>query len=437
MGRGLSRMERFVRLSHPEREKILEGLSPEQRLLLLKSWEWTARPAQLAPEGDWAVWLILAGRGFGKTRAGAEWVTARAREEPGCRIALMGATAGDAQGVMLEGESGLLAVAGKDFAPRWHASKRELQWPNGSVGLLFSAVEPDRLRGPQFHYAWCDEIAAWSKVEMAWDNLRMGMRLGERPRIVATTTPRPGAFLRNLMEGDGVQVTRGSTYDNRANLPPSYLEDMQANYGNSTLGRQEMMGELLESREGSLWSRDGLDACRTAETPELVRIVVGVDPPAGPGGCGIVVAGLGEDGLAYVLADASVRAVTPDEWAAAVTSSWQRYSADRVVAEINNGGAMVESVLRAAGINLPLKTVRAAVGKAARAEPVSALYAAGRVKHVGMFPELEDEMCGLMVGGGYVGPGSSPDRADAMVWALTELMLGEAKARPRARGLNY
>lgn len=195
------------------------------------------------------------------------------------------------------------------------------------------------------------------------------------------------------------------------------------------------MGELLEAREGSLWSRDGLDACRVTEVPELCRVVVGVDPPAGGGGCGIVVAGLATDGVAYVLADASVRAVAPDAWAAAVVAAWQRHSADRVVAEINNGGAMVTSVLRAAGANLPLKTVRAAVGKAARAEPVAALYAAGRVRHVGMFADMEDEMCGLMAGGGYVGPGSSPDRADACVWALTELMLGENRGRPRARGL--
>ncbi len=429
-------MERLVRLPHPEREALLRDIPPRDRLAVLKSWPWTARPSQLAPDGDWTVWLILAGRGFGKTRAGAEWVTAMARAHGGSRFALVGATQHDAVSVMLEGESGLLAVAPENFGPVWKATKRQLHWPNGAMATLISAVEPDQLRGPQFHFAWCDEIAAWPKPKEAWDNLRMGLRLGAEPRVVVTTTPRPLPFLRSLATQPGVQVSRGSTYDNRANLPASFLADVTTGYAGTSLGRQEVMGELLEAREGALWGRDGLDSCRIASAPELTRIVVGVDPPAGPGGCGIVVAGVDARGVAHVIGDASLRAVKPELWAAAVAAAYARFAADRIVVEVNNGGDMVESTLRATGLALPVKQVRASRGKVARAEPVSALYGAGRVRHVGLFSELEDEMCGLILGGGYVGPGTSPDRADALVWALTELLLGEAGARPGLRVLG-
>jgi len=436
MGRELSLMERLVRLPHRYRGEILAAFPDDMRLAVLEGWGWTARPSQMPPASDWTVWLIMAGRGFGKTRAGAEWVTRMALEEPGCRIGLVGATAHDAESVMLKGESGLLAVAPAGFAPTWRSSKKELRWPNGSTGMLFSAVEPDSLRGPQFHYAWCDEIAAWPRPKAAWDNLKMGLRLGRQPRAVVTTTPRPLRFLRDLAVAGGVVVSRGSTFDNRANLPASFLTDLHSSYGGTGLGRQELMGELLESRDGALWSRDGLERCRERAAPaDLVRVVVGVDPPAGPGGCGIVVAGLDAAGVAFVLADASVSGSAPEVWAAAVRAAVARHDADRVVAEINNGGAMVSSVLKAADMRLPLKTVRASRGKSARAEPVSALYAAVRVRHVGCFAELEDEMCGLLAGGGYVGPGSSPDRADALVWALTELLLVDAGGRPALRAL--
>lgn len=436
MGRELSPMERLLRLPAGRRDDVLGAVPPRHRPGLLRSWPWTARPAQLAPLGDWSVWLILAGRGFGKTRAGAEWVTAMARAHPGARLALVGATAHDAAAVMLEGESGLLAVAPAGFRPEWKPTRRQVSWPNGSSALLVSAMDPDQLRGPQFHFAWCDEIAAWPKPKAVFDNLRLGLRLGVRPRMVVTTTPRPLPFLKELAGSPGVAVTRGSTYDNRANLPAAYLADVSASYGGTALGRQEVQGELLEALEGALWSRDGLDGCRTREAPEMVRVVVGVDPPAGPGGCGIVVAGLDAAGVAHVLADASVAGVAPETWAAAVASAHARYGADRVVVEVNNGGEMVAATLRAAGRSLPLKQVRASHGKAARAEPVSALYAAGRVRHAGLFPDLEDEMCGLLVAGGYVGPGTSPDRADALVWALTELMLGPGGSRAGVRLLN-
>jgi phage terminase large subunit-like protein len=434
--RELSLLERLVRLPAPRRDSVLGLVPADERLALLKSWRWTARPSQLAPAGDWGVWLILAGRGFGKTRAGAEWVTALARANPGARFALVGATAHDALSVMLEGESGLLSVAPGGFRPEWKATRRQLIWPNGAQAALFSAVEPDQLRGQQFHFAWCDELAAWPKPKEAWDNLRMGLRLGDHPRVVITTTPRPMPLLKALCGAPGVVVTRGSTYDNRSNLPARYLADLTAGYAGTALGRQELLGELLEAREGALWSRDGLDACRRDSAPDLVRVVVGVDPPAGPGGCGIIVVGLDAAGVAHVVADASLSGTSPDVWAAAVASAFERYAADRVVAETNNGGDMVDATLRAASKLLPVKQVRASRGKAARAEPVSALYAAGRVRHVGVFPELEDEMCGLIVGGGYAGPGSSPDRADALVWALTELLLGGRTAVPGVRTLG-
>ena len=434
MGRSL--LERLALMDDAEREAVLAGILPEDRLELLESWLATARPEQLPPDGDGDVWMILAGRGFGKTRAGAEWVTAMADSHPGCRIALVGTTAHDAESVMLEGESGLLAVAGEDFAPEYRVGRRQLLWPNGSMATLFSAVEPDQLRGPQFHFGWCDELAAWPQPRAVWDNLRMALRLGEQPRVMVTTTPRPVPILRDLLALPGVSVTRGTTYDNRAHLPDSFLRGLTADYAGTALGRQELMGELLEAREGALWSRDGLEACRVPATPAaLDRVVVGVDPPAGAGGCGIVVAGLGADGLAYVMADASLDGARAEHWAAAVRAAHARFGAGLVVAEVNNGGDMVVAMLKATGQALAVKDVRASRGKAARAEPVAALYASGRVRHVGMFAALEDQMCGLVLGGGYAGPGSSPDRADALVWALTELLLGGA-ARPQVRSIG-
>lgn len=429
----LSLLERMALLPPGERSRLLAWIPEGRRMQLLSDWRMRARPSQLAPEGDWSVWLILAGRGFGKTRTGAEWVTQQARRLPGARIALVGSTAADVAGVMVGGESGLLSIARADFRPRVVASRRELMWPNGSRALMVSAVEPDRLRGPQFHCAWCDEIAAWNRPQPVWDNLRMGLRLGQRPQVVVTTTPRPIPFLERLMKTEGIVVTRGSTRANRANLPVAFVADMEAAYAGSTIGRQELEGEIVAGREGALWSRELIERCRVREVPDLARVVVGVDPPAGPGTCGIVVAGLDTAGTAWVLADASVTAAAPEAWAAAVTAAAQRFDADRVVAEVNQGGAMVESVLRAVRSTLPLKTVRAARGKAARAEPVAALYTRGRVRHADGFPLLEDEMCGLMAGGGYEGPGQSPDRADALVWALTELLLGTPEADPSFR----
>ena len=432
---GISDFERLALMPAEKRDRILAGLDDAAAQALAHDWGWLARPEQLAPDGDWRVWLMMAGRGFGKTRAGAEWVRAIAENDGRARIALVGATLGEVRSVMVEGPSGLLSIAPWWNRPAFSPALRRLIWPNGAMAILFGAAEPEALRGPQFSHGWADEIAKWAGGEAVWDNLMMGMRLGREPRVLATTTPRPVALVRNLVARDGtdVAVTRGRTADNSANLADGFIAAMERNYGDTRLGRQELDGELIEDVEGALWSRDLLERCRAVHVPAgkdgaapLSRVVVAVDPPASATGdaCGIVVAGIGHDGRAYVIADASVEKATPEGWARAVAAAAAAHGADRVVAEANNGGAMVESVLRAAEAALPVRLVHASRGKAARAEPVAALYEAGRVLHLGAFWQMEDQMCGLVAGGGYVGPGRSPDRADALVWALTELMLG-------------
>ncbi len=440
---GASLGERLAMLSGADRRERLATLTDGDIAEFEHHWPVWARDPQLAPAGDWRVWLILAGRGFGKTRAGAEWVRARAEAGGRLRIALVGATMAEARAVMIEGESGLLAIAPPGRRPLWEPSLRRLRWPGGAQAFLYSAAEPEGLRGPQHHLAWADEIAKWPMGETAWDNLMMGMRLGNHPRTVATTTPRAVPLVRRLTgQGKGgpppgVTITRGRSGDNAAHLPASYLDAMRENYGGTRLGRQELDGELIEDVAGALWSRALIERCRVEAAPAMARVVVAIDPPASAGGdaCGIVVAALGIDGNGYVLADASIQGAAPEGWARAAAEAASRYGADRVVAEANNGGDMVASVLRAADTGLPVRLVHATRGKVARAEPISALYEAGRVFHVGAFPAMEDELAGLQAGGGYVGPGRSPDRADALVWALTELMLGIAARRPGLRQL--
>lgn len=429
------------RLPFAPREEKLLALDDEQRREFEHHWRLWARDEQVAPDGDWRIWLILAGRGFGKTRAGAEWVREIAAREPEARIALVAASLGEARAVMVEGESGLMAVSPPGRRPRFEPSLRRLQWPNGAQATLYSAGEPESLRGPQHSHAWCDEVAKWENVNhratRAWDNLTLGLRLGECPRLVATTTPRAVPLLRGLThpEAADVVITRGRSEDNKRHLPARFLRDVRKAYGRSILGRQELDGELIEDLPGALWTRALLEDCReAAASSPSVRVVIGVDPPASADGdaCGILVCAVGEDGVARVLADASVTKPSPERWARAVAGAARAWKADRVVAEANQGGAMVESVLRAAEVALPLRLVHASRGKAARAEPVAALYEAGRVRHAGCFPVLEDELCGLLSGGGYEGPGRSPDRADALVWAMTELMLGRQRM-PRIR----
>ncbi len=405
-------------------------------------------PAAEPPGGDqdsgatdtWRTWLVLGGRGSGKTRAGAEWVRAQALGlEPLAntaiaRIALIGETMAEVRAVMVEGVSGLLAVHAPHERPVYEASKRQLTWSNGAIAQLFSAEEPDGLRGPQFGAAWCDELAKWRYADKTWDMLQFALRLGQRPRQVVTTTPRPIALLKRLLADAATAVSRSRTLDNFANLAPGFIEQMRARYGASTLGRQELDGEIVEDRADALWRRTDIERVRIAELPALKRIVVAVDPPVTSGAkadaCGIVVAGVDAGGRGYVLADRTIAGHAPLVWAKAAVSALAEFEADRIVAEVNQGGDLVEGVIRQIDQDVPIRKVRATRGKWIRAEPVAALYERGMVSHVGTFAALEDQMCDFGPAG--LSGGRSPDRLDALVWALTDLMLtksGEPKIR--------
>lgn len=398
---------------------MLASLTPQQAAAIYYDWRTWARPNQLPPEGDWRIWLLLAGRGFGKTRTGAEWVRAEVESGRRGRIALVAPTAADGRDVMVEGESGILAISPPWFRPLYEPSKRRLTWPNGAIATVYSADEPDRLRGPQHDGAWADELAAWQYPE-AWDMLMFGLRLGQDPRAVVTTTPKPVRLIKELLADKTVAVTRGSTYENAANLAPAFLRQIVAKYEGSRLGRQELYAEILEDVEGALWQRQRIDELRVARAPELLRVVVAVDPSASDDDtsdeAGIIVAGVSRDGHGYVLADLSGR-LSPDGWARRAVHAYKEWLADRIVAEVNNGGDMVEHTIRTVDPGVPIKKLHASRGKFTRAEPVAALYEQGKVHHVGYFPALEDQMCTWT-------PGQpSPDRMDAMVWALTELMI--------------
>lgn len=404
------------------RRQFLESLSDEETKQLLYDWRFWARPNQLAPEGQWRVWLALAGRGFGKTRMGAEWVRAQAERGHNKRIALVAPTAADARDVMVEGESGILAVSPPWNRPRYEPSKRRLTWPSGNQATLYSAEDPDQLRGPQHSAAWCDEIASW-KYPASWDMLLFGLRLGRDPRVVVTTTPRPTKEIKRMLADPTCTVTRGSTFDNRANLAPVFFETIISRYEGTRLGRQEVYAEILDDNPGALWHRADVDEGRVSEYPELRRIVVAVDPAVSntedSDETGIVVAGVARNGHAYVLDDMSLKG-SPNEWGMQAVAGLHKYKADRIVAENNNGGDMVEHTIRTVNSNAPYKAVHASRGKVIRAEPVAALYEQGKVHHVGSFPSLEDQLCQWEPGM------SSPDRLDALVWALTDLMLGAA-----------
>lgn len=387
-------------------------------------WEgWKARPDQTPPEGeDWTVWLLLAGRGFGKTRTGAETIRAEIDAGRAKRVALVAPTAADVRRVMVEGESGLLAVYPDWERPVYEPSKNMISWRNGAVALCYSADQPDRLRGPQHDLAWTDEIGAWRQLQEAWDMLMFGLRLGTHPRVIATTTPRSLKFLKELVIAPTTSVTRGSTFANEANLAPTFLASIVSKYEGTRLGRQELYAELLEQADGALWTRKMLeDAFVPPDTvPPMRRSVVALDPAVtaaeGSDETGIVVAGLGDDGLFYVLADASGR-LSPNEWARRAVNLMREWDADRIVAEVNNGGDLVENTLRTIDPGLPFTAVNASKAKRTRADPVAALYEQGRVRHAGGWPELEDQMCNWVPGMGD----HSPDRMDALVWALTEL----------------
>jgi phage terminase large subunit-like protein len=416
---------RLLAMPEEQRQSMLKSLPDQVQRTLNEVWTVWAHDGQKEPKSDWRVWLIRAGRGFGKTRAGAEWISQFARDHPGAHIALVGATAPDAARVMVEGPSGLMGVVKTGERLRWARVRGEVTFPSGAKAQVYAASAPETLRGPEHHAAWCDELAKWRKGDLAWDNLLLGLRAGDRPRVVVTTTPRTNALTRRVMRMKGKEETQGATRNN-PHLPPVFVEEMEDQYGGTRLGRQELDGELIDDVAGALWTRDGIEACRSDKAIEPVRTVVAVDPPASTGGdaCGIVAAAIDGDGIVHVLEDASVSGEAPDGWARAVSACADRHKADRVVAESNQGGDMVRAVLWVADKAMPVIKVHAGKSKSARAEPVAALYARGRVRHHGRFPALEDELCGMMAAGGYEGPGRSPDRADALVWAVTELVWG-------------
>ncbi len=427
----------------------LEDLSDEEADDLLHTWELWARPNQLEPDDvldsgeHWVTWLILAGRGFGKTRCGAETVIKWVRSGVCKRIALVAEDSADARDVMVEGESGILACSPRDFRPKYEPSKRRLTWPNGAVASLFSAEDYDSLRGPQFDGAWCDELCKWRYAQEAWDNLQFGLRLGDHPKQIVTTTPRPIKLLKDIILRSDTAITKGTTMENLVNLAPPFRKAVVEKYEGTRIGRQELNAELLDDTPGALWNRAMLEETRIrpidSKTPILlphfVRVVVAVDPPASIGDaaaeCGIVVVGKDHTGKGYVLEDLSL-AGSPEEWGRVAVNAYDEWEADMLVYEANQGGEMVAAVLRGAAKSLkadnlrsadfvPLKAVHATRGKYVRAEPVSQLYEQKRVSHVGTFPELEDQMCEFTPDGNM---GYSPDRMDSLVWALTELMVG-------------
>jgi predicted phage terminase large subunit-like protein len=395
---------------------------------LATNWRVKARPSQLPPVGDdWNGWVNKAGRGYGKTWVGSCWTNELAETGQASRIALIGATASDVRDTMIEGQSGIIATAPERNRPNYEPSKRRLTWPSGAVATAFSSEEAERLRGPQHDFLWADELAAWNDPQSTWDMAMFGLRLGRHPRWLVTTTPKPLKLLKELIARDDVRTTSGSTFENAQNLAPTFLEAIRIRYEGTRLGRQELNAELLEDVQGALWSRQMIDdaALKAAALPDMARVVVAVDPSGTAGdkgdSVGIVVAGKGVDGKAYVLADRTCK-LSPDGWGRRVVDAYREFKADRIIAEKNFGGAMVEHVIRSVDASVSYREVTASRGKIARAEPVAALYEQGRVKHAHAFPELEDELC-AMTSAGYVGDGS-PDRADALVWALTELMLG-------------
>jgi phage terminase large subunit-like protein len=449
----LAWLARLRDLPPENRRLVLAGLSPGAIRALADEWWWQAHGGQREPKlcasGEpWRTWAIVAGRGFGKTRAGAEWIWARAREHRDARIALVAASLDEAAKVMVEGDSGLIACARADETPCWTSSRGIFEFPSGAAAFAYTAERPAKLRGPQHHFAWCDELAKWPRAEATWDNLMLGLRLGERPRAIVTTTPQPIPLLKRILALPRCIPTHGRT-DENPHLPADFKEAVTRMYGGTRLGRQELDGILFDDPEGALWTRGMLEAARVDPIlpsisrgggPHEVRwrgvlhrTVIGVDPPASATGdaCGIAVCGMGQDGIAYVLADLTQAGLRPEAWARKVAAAADAWDAQLVVAEKNQGGDMIESVLRGVDSALPVRLVSATKGKAARAEPVALRFETGKARLAGRFPELEDQLC-AMTYAGYEGQGS-PDRADAMVWAMSELI--RPAREPSVRGL--
>ncbi len=480
---GIGIVDLLKSLAPAERRRAIGLLGPQERDTLDRAWEEWAHEGQLAPQGDWSTWVIKAGRGFGKTRAGAEWIAARIAEGGPLRIALVGATLDDARRVMVEGRSGLLEVAGA-WVTEWHASLGRLRFRTGAEAVLFTGHTPHLLRGPEHHYAWCDELAKWEQGRDTWDMLQLGLRLGARPRAIVTTTPRAGSVLGEIMKDPGTVVTGGPTRAN-PHLPRAWHERVHRLYAGTRLGRQELDGEDLPDVPGALWTVELIERCRIpprhgegdreavegalgqrsacgeppppsatspvngggSESPcsspsgggvraadggglSFTRTLIAVDPPVRDGTCGIIACareGAGDTAIAHVLADHSVIARRPEGWAGAVAAAAEAHGTHEVVAEANQGGEMVKAVLHTADPGLRVRMVNARLSKTARAEPVAHLFEAGRALLHGKMPELEAQLLGMIAGGDYEGPGQSPDRADAMVWGLTELMLNQRR----------
>lgn len=449
--RELSAAEKWADLPRAERDEELSKLSRKQKENLIFNWRHWARPEQQAPtHREWDNWLILAGRGFGKTRAGSEWVRANMCGDTPLtggkwrHIAVIAETAADARDVMVgDGKapsdpnagSGILQVHPKDFCPKYEPSKRRLTWPNGAAATLYNAVEPDQLRGPQHDAGWCDELCKWRYQQETWDQLEFGMRTGTNPQKLISTTPRPTLLLKKIMRDSGTVLTRGSTYDNVANLAGKFLERIKAKFEGSRLGRQELEAEVLEDLEGALWKRSNIDEYRITldQLPPLMRIVVAIDPAISSNEnsneTGIVAAGIDSNGHGYVLDDIS-GVYSPEEWAREAISLYKARRADRIIAEKNQGGEMVENTIRSIEFGVPYRGVHASKGKFVRAEPISSMYEQGRIHHVGSFAALEDQMCAFTVDFDRKGMGYSPDRMDALVWAFTELMVEGEVRRP-------
>ena len=417
-------------LNQAERTRILSSLTPAEVEKLEYTWEFWARPDQLPPKeaqggGPWRTALWLAGRGYGKTRTGAEWVRAKIETGNFGRVALVGPTASDVRDVMVLGESGILNICPPWNRPVYQSTKRRIVWPNGAYAMLFSAEESDRLRGPQHDAAWCDELCAW-KNPATWDMLLFTLRLGQNPQCVVTTTPKPIAILRELVEAPSTAIVKGSTFDNASNLAPEFIKSIRAKYEGSRLGRQELFAEILDDTPGALWSYDILEKQKKTAPEDMQRIVVAVDPAMTSGDSadetGIVVVGRDAHGQAYVLEDASVHG-SADEWGRASVAAYYRWKADRIVVEINQGGDLVERVIRTVDSSVAIKTVRATRGKVVRAEPVAALYEQGKVWHAAVFEELERQMTMFTTDFDPLKMGYSPDRVDALVGGLTELMV--------------
>ncbi len=424
-------VEQLIRLPQELRSEFVDGLSVDEINSILYSWEYWARPEQLEPDGDWTFWLVNAGRGWGKTRTGAEWIRKKVGQGFN-RLGLIAPTAADCRDIMVEGESGILATSPPWDRPLYEPSKRRLTWDNGVMATLYSAEEPDRLRGPQHEILWCDEIGHWKYPE-AWDMAQLGLRLGAKPQAIVTTTPKPVRIVRELLKDKDTIVTGGNTYANIANLAAAFYKTIVSKYEGTRLGRQEIHAELLDDTPGALWTRDILDDLRVRKAPELSRIVVAIDPAVTSGDesdeTGIIVGGLGVNGQGYVLADLTCR-LRPNLWAKRAVAGYYTWEADRVIGETNNGGDLVEAILRTVDENIPYQKVWASRGKRTRAEPISALYEQKKIHHVMTYnkrtdtysnnlKDLEDQQCQFLP----EGSDASPDRVDALVWAFTYLML--------------